>query len=255
MTDNFLIRLENVSKTFKVDYEIKSFKNYLFNIFRKQKSSYKKNIYALKNISFSLKKGEIIGIIGPNGAGKTTILKIIAGIYQNDSGNLKINGRVIALLDHGIGFYPDISGLENIYFFASIFNIDKSYVDDNLKEILSISGIGEFINIPVKKYSSGMNLRLSFATFSLLNPEILLIDEIFQAGDIEFHKKSLNLIEKLISKSYGVILVSHNMHIIKNYCKRAIYIEKGELIKKGNAIEVVNYYLRSKGERLHGTTF
>lgn len=251
---SILIRLKDVSKTFFVKKRTKSLKNSLFNIFKKNNNTIQQ-INALSNIDLEIKSGEVWGVIGHNGAGKTTLLKIISRIYAPSKGVVECNGRVAALMGYELGFFSQLSGRENIRLFGSIFNIPSNIIDKKMNKIIEFSGLSEFIDIPINFYSTGMSARLSFAAFSLLEPEILLIDDIFQAGDLDFQTKSMLSIQELISKSSTALFVSHNLHLIKTYCDKAILLEKGKIIGSGKAIEIVNQYLLSKGEHLHGTTF
>jgi len=249
-----LIKLEDVSKTFFVKKRTRSLKKSLFNFFREKNDS-TQQINALCNIDIEMKSGEIWGIIGHNGAGKTTLLKIISQIYAPTTGKVECNGKVAALMGLELGFFSQLSGRENIRLFGSIFNIPSNIIDREMDKIIEFSGLSEFIDIPIHFYSTGMSARLSFAAFSLLEPEILLIDDIFQAGDLDFQTKSMLSIQKLISKSSTALFVSHNLHLIKAHCDKAILLEKGKIIALGKAVDIVNQYLLSKGEHLHGTTF
>jgi len=249
-----LIKLENVSKTFFVKKKDKSLKKRLFGIFR-EKNNLTQKITALNNINLEINSGEIWGIIGHNGAGKTTLLKLISKIYYPTSGNITCSGRVAALLGYELGFFQQLSGRENIRLFGSIFNIPPKIIDKKMDEIIDFSGLREFIDLPIHFYSTGMSARLSFAAFSMLEPEILLVDDIYQAGDLDFQTKSMQSIENLISKSSTALFVSHNLHMIKSHCNKAILLEHGEIIMAGPAVDVVNHYLLLKGEHLHGTTY
>jgi len=249
-----LIRFEDVFKTFFVKKRIRSLKKSLFNFFREKNGS-TQQINALCNIDIEMKSGEVWGIIGHNGAGKTTLLKIISQIYAPTTGKVECNGKVAALMGFELGFFSQLSGRENIRLFGSIFNIPSNIIDREMDKIIEFSGLSEFIDIPIHFYSTGMSSRLSFAAFSLLEPEILLIDDIFQAGDLDFQTKSMSSIQKLISKSSTALFVSHNLHLIKAHCDKAILLEKGKIIASGKAVDIVNQYLLSKGEHLHGTTF
>ncbi|MDD2714480.1 MAG: ATP-binding cassette domain-containing protein [Candidatus Wallbacteria bacterium] len=248
-----LLQVDKLDKTFRIRNRDKSLKRRLCNIFRRYPEN-TRLIKALSGVSFSLERGEVLGVIGPNGAGKTTLLKLLSGIFAPSSGSIETEGRIFSLLELGLGFYPDLSGLENIYTFAAIHGISEKTTAEKLPEIIRFSGISEFIDLPIKFYSSGMNTRLSFSILSLIEPEILLVDEIYQSGDIDFQQQSIQKINELMAKSLGVIFVSHNLHLIKSLCQRAILLIKGELVFEGPAVDTVNHYLRLSGERLHGTT-
>lgn len=251
--NNVLLSVENVSKDFRIRNLDKSLRDRLCGRFQKCPDG-KNSLKALENISFSLSQGDILGVIGPNGAGKTTLLKLVSGVLFPSSGSITRKGRLVSLLDLGLGFYPQLSGRENLYTFASLHNITPAEVDLKLPEILQFSGIHEFIELPIRFYSAGMNTRLAFAAFCLVEPEILLIDEIYQAGDIEFQQRSMEKIEELMKKSLAVVFVSHNLHLIKSLCNRAILLKDGKMIFEGSSIDTVNHYLKLSGEKLYGTT-
>lgn len=201
--------------------------------------------WALRNIDFELKSGEVLGVIGSNGSGKSTLLRTIGGIYEPDEGNIEVTTSVSALLSLGTGFKDDLSGIENIYLNAIILGFTEKEVDDALANIIEFSELGKFINEPVKNYSSGMKARLGFAVAVHLKREIMLIDEILGVGDFKFRKKSTDKIKELIQDERTVILVSHSMESIKNYCTKCLWIEKGKQMKYGEVEEVISAYLNS----------
>lgn len=200
-------------------------------------------IWALRDVTLEVKEGEILGIIGRNGAGKSTLLKILSRITDPTSGEIKINGRVAALLEVGTGFHPDLSGRENIYLNGTILGMKKQEVDSLLDQIIDFSGIELFIDTPIKKYSSGMKLRLGFAVAAHLQPEILIIDEILAVGDAAFQQKCIGRINEVARNGRTVLFVSHNMGAIKNLCKRTICLQNGQISMDGNSDEVVSKYL------------
>ena len=200
--------------------------------------------YALNNISFEVKEGEKVGIIGPNGAGKSTLLKIISRITPPTNGRAILNGRVSSLLEVGTGFHPELTGRENIYLNGSILGLTKKEIDEHFSEIVSFSGVEKFIDMPLKKYSSGMEMRLAFSVAAFLQSEVLLIDEVLSVGDAEFQRKCMNKMEELNSSAGRTILfVSHNMDAIRKFCSRAILINQGELIMDGSPSDVIGHYL------------
>jgi len=202
-------------------------------------------IWALKDISFHVKKGEIVGIIGRNGAGKSTLLKILSRITEPTNGQAEIRGRVSSLLEVGTGFHPELTGKENIYLNGTILGMRKSEIDRKFDEIVEFSGVEKFINTPVKRYSSGMRVRLAFAVSAHLEPEILLIDEVLAVGDAQFQKKCLNKMQDVGQQGRTVLFVSHNMPAITRLCPRAIILDQGRLIADGPSTEVVRSYLDS----------
>jgi len=202
-------------------------------------------IQALKDISFSVNSGERIGIIGPNGAGKSTLLKILSRITQPTEGTAVIRGRISSLLEVGTGFHPELSGRENIYLNATVLGMKKSEVDRKFDDIVTFAGVEKFLDTPVKRYSSGMKVRLAFAVAANLEPEILIVDEVLAVGDAEFQRKCLNKMEDVGKKGRTVLFVSHNMGAISRLCDRAIWLQQGRLMLDGNVEEVISAYLNA----------
>jgi lipopolysaccharide transport system ATP-binding protein len=202
-------------------------------------------IAALKDISFEVEEGEAIGIIGHNGAGKSTLLKILSRITTPTFGRVVIRGRISSLLEVGTGFHPELTGRENIYLNGTILGMRKTEIDRKYDDIVEFSGVEKFINTPVKRYSSGMRVRLAFSVAAHLEPEILIVDEVLAVGDAEFQKKCINKMKDVGERGRTVIFVSHNMQAITRLCKRAILIEKGVVIQDGPAEKVIGRYLTS----------
>ncbi|MEE8341072.1 MAG: ABC transporter ATP-binding protein [Candidatus Neomarinimicrobiota bacterium] len=200
-------------------------------------------IWALKDISFDANRGEILGIIGRNGAGKSTLLKILSRIVEPTDGTANLYGRVASLLEIGTGFHKELSGRENIYLNGTILGMKKNEIKARFDEIVEFSEIGKFIDTPVKRYSSGMYVRLAFAVAAHLDPEILIIDEVLAVGDAAFQKKCLGKMNETANAGRTVLFVSHNMHTIQSLCTRAILLDNGKLIKDGKTNEVVSSYL------------
>lgn len=200
--------------------------------------------WALKDISFEVKEGEVLGIIGKNGAGKSTLLKILSQITEPTSGKIEIHGRVASLLEVGTGFHPELSGRENIYMNGTILGMTRREIDSKLDEIIDFSGVEKFIDTPVKFYSSGMKVRLGFSVAAHLEPEILIIDEVLAVGDYEFQEKCLGKMDD-ISKNQGrtVLFVSHNLVAIRNLCSKTLSFEKGRLQFIGKTEEAIDQYL------------
>ena len=202
-------------------------------------------IWALKDISFQVKQGEVLGIIGRNGAGKSTLLKILCRVTDPTYGSAEIRGRVSSLLEVGTGFHPELTGRENIYLNGTILGMRKQEVDRKFDEIVDFSGVERFINTPVKRYSSGMRVRLAFSVAAHLEPELLIIDEVLAVGDADFQKKCLNKMEDFGQEGRTVLFVSHNMPAVTRLCSRAILIEEGRMTNDGPAPQVVTSYLTS----------
>lgn len=200
-------------------------------------------IWALRDVNFEVKEGEILGIIGRNGAGKSTILKILSRIIAPTSGRIRIRGKVASLLEVGTGFHPELTGRENIFLNGTILGMTKAEISRKLDEIISFSEIEEFINTPVKRYSSGMTVRLAFSVAAHLDPEILVVDEVLAVGDAAFQKKCLGKLESISLSGRTILFVSHNMGSIRNLCSRAVLLDHGTLKDDGEPGEIIDSYL------------
>lgn len=202
-------------------------------------------VWALKDINFEVKKGEILGIIGKNGAGKSTLLKILSRVTSPTSGEIKTKGRIASLLEVGTGFHPELTGKENIYLNGAILGMTKAEIKAKEAEIIEFSGCERYIDTPVKRYSSGMRVRLAFAVAAFLEPDILVVDEVLAVGDAEFQKKAIGKMQD-ISRGEGrtVLFVSHNMAAVKSLCTRAIVLEHGKVVFEGQTEQAVNFYLK-----------
>jgi lipopolysaccharide transport system ATP-binding protein len=253
MTDNTAIKVENISKIYRIGVKEKShdslaasfidfIKSPLKN-YRTYRSFYKfddiksdgdfgnsdDTVWALKGASFEVKQGEVVGLIGGNGAGKSTLLKILAKITDPTGGRAEIRGRISSLLEVGTGFHQELTGRENVYLNGTILGMSKKEVDRKFDEIVDFSGIGKFIDTPVKRYSSGMKVRLAFAVAAFLEPEILLVDEVLAVGDAAFQNKCIGKMSEVSKQGRTIIFVSHNMPAILNLCKRVILLESGKV--------------------------
>lgn len=209
----------------------------------------KKQVWALKNINLKIETGDIVGLIGSNGAGKSTLLKILSRITTPSIGTVKIKGRIASLLEVGTGFHPELTGKENIFLNGAILGMSKNEINQKLDKIIDFSGVSEFINTPVKRYSSGMRVRLAFSVAAYLEPEILLIDEVLAVGDADFQKKCLGKMKNISESGRTILFVSHNMTAIKSICNRAIVLDKGRVKYDSDAIDAVDFYL--KGSKNH----
>ena len=201
------------------------------------------SILALDDVSFTVEKGEALGIIGRNGAGKSTLLKILSRVTAPTNGKVKVKGRIGSLLEVGTGFHPELTGRENIYLNGAILGMKKAEVARKFDEIVDFSGVEKFIDTPVKRYSSGMYVRLAFAVAAHLDPDILIVDEVLAVGDAEFQKKCLGKMGDVAGEGRTVLFVSHNMVAIQNLCKRAIWMNNGEIQESGLPFEVIDDYL------------
>lgn len=212
----------------------------------------KNGFFALENISFKVARGEVVGIIGPNGAGKSTLLKILARITPPTTGEIRLRGRTAALLEVGTGFHPELTGRENIFFNGSILGMTQKEIQKKLEAIIDFSGVEKFIDVPVKRYSSGMQVRLAFSVAAHLDPDILLIDEVLAVGDFEFQKKCLEKMEEAVKNEDRTILfVSHNLSAVQNLCTRTVLINKGKVQAIGETSKVISEYVNT-AEKIHG---
>jgi len=211
-------------------------------------------IWALNEVSFELEEGQVLGIIGRNGAGKSTLLKVLSRVTEPTKGTVTVRGRVGSLLEVGTGFHPELSGRENIYMNGAILGMKRAEIDRNFDEIVAFSEVEQFIDTPVKRYSSGMYLRLAFAVAAHLEPEILVVDEVLAVGDAEFQKKCLGKMGDVAEQGRTVLFVSHNMSAILRLTREAIVIERGRLVKRAATQEAVDYYL-SAGHAEAGERF
>ena len=225
-----------------IKYPVKNFRN-LRKLSRFSEDDAPDVVWALKNISFEVKKGEVLGIIGHNGAGKSTLLKILSRITDPSIGEIEITGRVSSLLEVGTGFHPELTGRENIYMNGTILGMTKKEIDSKFDEILEFSGISKYIDTPVKRYSSGMKVRLAFSVAAHLEPEILIIDEVLAVGDVAFQKKCIGKMEDVAGSGRTVLFVSHNMGAVKKLCTRGIVLSGGKMIFDGDITSVINKYL------------
>ncbi len=199
--------------------------------------------WALKRVSFEVNEGEVIGIIGRNGAGKSTLLKVLSRITEPTRGRVTLRGRVASLLEVGTGFHPELSGRENIFLNGAILGMSRGEIKRNLDAIIDFAGVEQFLDTPVKRYSSGMYVRLAFAVAAHLSPEVLIIDEVLAVGDAEFQKKCLSKMRKVGSDGGTVVLVSHNMGSILSLCQRCVFLRGGEVVAVGTTEDVVNSYI------------
>jgi ABC-type polysaccharide/polyol phosphate transport system ATPase subunit len=237
MTDTIVV--DNVSKKYKIGKGLTAFRDLLQ--FRKDDT---RNAYhwAVKDLSFKLQSGESLGIIGPNGAGKTTILKLLTQVTHPTSGSIRMDGRFSALIELGAGFHPDLSGRENIYLNGSILGMQRSEIKERFDEIVDFAGIGDYLDTPVKRYSSGMYARLGFSIAAHVDPQILLVDEVLAVGDYAFRQKCYARMDELRKKGTSLIFVSHDMEAVRRVCDRGLVMYRGENIFQGTAPEAVVAY-------------
>ena len=261
---NIVIKAENISKQYRLGTIgtktlANDFKRWLYSIqgkedpflkigeandrSRKGNSEY---VWALKDINFDIEQGEVIGIIGKNGAGKSTLLKILSRVTAPTTGQITVNGRMASLLEVGTGFHPELSGRENVFLNGAIMGMTKTEIKKKFDEIVDFSGVERYIDTPVKRYSSGMYVRLAFAVAAHLEPEILIVDEVLAVGDAEFQKKCLGKMKDVSGQGRTVLFVSHNMGAIQSLCSKSIYLKHGTIQQIGETDKIINYYLANE---------
>lgn len=244
----FAIEVENVGMKFNMSSEkVDDFKDYVIKLIKRQLNY--KEFWALKDISFKIKKGDRVGIVGLNGAGKSTLLKVISGVLKPTEGKVKISGSIAPLLELGAGFNKQYTGVENIYLYGAMLGHSKAFINEKFDEIVKFSELGDFINVPVKNYSSGMKSRLGFAIATIVEPDILILDEVLSVGDAKFRKKSTNKIKSMIENDVTVLFVSHSIEQVLELCNKAILLEKGHLVAYGNSEEIAELYQRKLDEK------
>ena len=264
-----IIRVENLGKKYLIKHQqqgsytalrdviadkVKSLsKRIISPLNHKQSSTYSttEEFWALKDVSFEVKQGEVIGIIGRNGAGKSTLLKVLSRITEPTTGRITIKGRVASLLEVGTGFHPELTGRENIFLNGAILGMGKAEIKSKFDEIVNFAEVERFLDTPVKRYSSGMYVRLAFAVAAHLEPEILVVDEVLAVGDAEFQKKCLGKMKQVGKEGRTVLFVSHNMDMINRLCQRGVLLRQGELFFNGGVTEAVGKYINSASNEAH----
>ena len=249
LDDNVAVNVEHLSMEFKITKDkIDTLKEYVIRTLKRNKKE-KEKVRVLDDISFKVYKGDKLGILGFNGAGKSTLLKIMAGIYEPTSGKIEINGKVAPLLELSAGFDKNYTGKNNIYLNGAFLSMDKDFLDEKFDEIVEFSELGEYINYPVKNYSSGMRAKLGFSIATLIEPDILIVDEILSVGDIKFRKKSSQKINELMAEGVTVLLVSHSISQMRRICDKCIWIDNGKIVMEGEANEVCDAYVENAGSK------
>ena len=240
------ISIKEVSKSFKI-YKDKplSMKEKLLKLRSDEFSTF----YAVNNVSIDIKKGETVGLIGHNGCGKSTLLKLISKILYPDKGIVEVDGRISSLIELGAGFHPDFTGRENIYMNGAIFGLSNNEIDQRIDEIIRFSELEDFIENPVRTYSSGMYMRLAFSVAINVNPEILLIDEILSVGDSNFQRKCYDKIEGFKNSGATIVIVAHDLGTLEKICDRVIWMDKGQIVEQGDADYVINLYTQHMNEK------
>ena len=242
MKKNVVLKVDKVSVKFNLSQEkVDSLKEYVIKLIKRQISY--DEFWALKEVSFEMEKGDRIGILGLNGAGKSTLLKVISGVLKPTEGSIKRKGKIVPLLELGAGFDSQYTGKENIYLYGAVLGYPKAFIEEKYDEIVKFSGLKDFINVPVKNYSSGMKARLGFSIATVVEPEILILDEVLSVGDAKFRRKSERKIMSMFEKDISVLFVSHSLKQVQRLCNKAILLDHGKLIAKGSVEEVSKVYL------------
>lgn len=241
------IKVKHVSKEFKLYYDKANTLKEKILFFSKKNREKNDILTVLKDINLTIEKGESVALIGTNGSGKSTLLKLMTKIIYPTKGTITTNGKLTSLLELGAGFHDDFTGRENIYFNASIFGLTKSEIDAKIDEIIEFSELGDFIDNPVRTYSSGMYMRLAFSVAINVQAEILLIDEILAVGDQHFQDKCFNKLIELKESGKTIVIVTHSMQQVKRFCNRAVWLYKGEIRKDGDVDSVLEEYLKVCG--------
>lgn len=240
-----IIRANDISMRYLMTYDrIQSIKEYIVQMLR-GKIKYEE-FWALKNVSFEVERGEVVGIVGHNGAGKSTLLKVISGILKPTGGSLEVHGNVVPMLELGSGFDHDLTGRENIFLNGSILGYSEKYLKEKYEQIVEFSELGKFIDVPIRNYSSGMLMRLAFSIATVVQPEILIVDEILAVGDAAFQEKSKARMLELMGGGTTVLFVSHSLEQIREMCDRVIWLEHGQIKAIGATKEICDAYEASR---------
>lgn len=241
-----MIYLENVGMKFNLGVEKdNSMKQVFVDLFAGKKNK-KEYFWALKDINFHINKGEVIGLIGSNGAGKSTLLKVVSGVMKPTEGKVTVNGVISPMIELGAGFDQNLTARENIYLNGSILGYSKKFLDEKFDSIVDFSELREFLDVPVKNFSSGMTAKLAFSIATIVNPEILIVDEILSVGDIKFQEKSKNKMMEMIKGGTTVLYVSHSLESIKELCTKVIWLDHGKIVKMGETQEICDEYYKSQ---------
>lgn len=241
MQKNIAIRVKDLGMRFHLSQErVDNLKEFIIKFLRRDLKY--NEFWALKDVNFEIKKGERLGVLGLNGSGKSTLLKVVSGVLKPSAGSVVTNGVIAPLLELGAGFNPEYTGRENIYLYGAVLGFTKDFLDEKIDEIVDFSGLGEFIEVPIKNYSSGMKARLGFSIATVVEPDILILDEVLSVGDKKFRIKSENKIMSMFDKGVTVLFVSHSLEQVVRLCDRAIILDSGRLVAEGPVDKVARIY-------------
>ena len=242
-----MIRVKNVGMKFNLGIEKdNSLKMMFIRLFDKRKRVKKSDFWALKDVTFSVNKGDVVGLIGSNGAGKSTLLKVVSGVMKPTEGTVEVDGVISPMIELGAGFDADLTARENIYLNGAILGYSKEFLDEKFDEIVEFSELKDFLDVPVKNFSSGMVAKLAFSISTVVDPEILIVDEILSVGDIKFQEKSKNKMMSMIKGGTTVLYVSHSLGSIKELCNKVIWLEHGKIVMMGNTKKVCDAYYKDQ---------
>lgn len=246
--NDIALSVEHVGMRFNLSSQkVDNIKEYIIKLVKRELMY--QEFWALKDVSFQVKRGDRVGILGLNGAGKSTLLKVIAGVLKATEGEVKVNGKIVPLLELGAGFDRQYTGAENIYLYGAVLGYSKDFIDEKYNDIIKFSELGRFIDVPVKNYSSGMKARLGFSIATVVEPEILILDEVLSVGDAKFRRKCERRIKKMFAKGVTVLFVSHSTEQVLRMCNKGILLENGQLIAQGTSQEVVEIYEKKMEEQ------
>lgn len=238
-----MIILKNVSMKFNLGVEKdNSLKMIFINLFTPRKKKKKDYFWALKDIDFRINKGDVVGIIGANGAGKSTLLKVVSGVYKPTTGTVEVNGKISPMIELGAGFDPELTARENIYLNGAILGYSKEFLEQKFDDIVEFSELKDFLDVPIKNFSSGMVAKLAFSISTIVDPEVLIVDEILSVGDIKFQEKSKNKMMSMIEGGTTVLYVSHSIKSIEELCSKVIWLDHGQIVKMGDAPKICREY-------------
>ena len=247
-----MITIEDVYMKFNLGIEKNfSIKEAFISIFDKKRRKKKSFFWALNDVSFHIKKGEVIGLIGSNGAGKSTLLKVVSGVMKPTKGKVTVRGQISPMIELGAGFDSELTARENIYLNGAILGYSKEFLDTKFDDIVEFSELKDFLDVPIKNFSSGMVAKLAFSIATVVDPEILIVDEILSVGDIKFQEKSKNKMMEMIKGGTTVLYVSHSLDSIKELCNRVIWLEHGNVVKTGPAEKICNEYYKKQMGKEH----
>ena len=242
-----MIRVKNVGMKFNLGIEKdNSLKMMFIRLFDKRKRVKKSDFWALKDVTFSVNKGDVVGLIGSNGAGKSTLLKVVSGVMKPTEGTVEVDGVISPMIELGAGFDGDLTARENIYLNGAILGYSKDFLDEKFDEIVEFSELKDFLDVPVKNFSSGMVAKLAFSISTIVDPEILIVDEILSVGDIKFQEKSKNKMMSMIKGGTTVLYVSHSLESIRELCNKVIWLEHGKIVTMGNTKKVCDAYYKKQ---------